>query len=125
MSFFRLEWFLPVLQGMLLGVVAMFLHEGGHILAALALGIKVKSVGLRWKGLYTVREAGPPGKNILVSLAGPFTNLLLILTWFWWPTFGLANLCFGFCNLLPIEGSDGERAMICWQHMRKKESEGQ
>jgi len=120
MSSLRLEWFLPVVQGMLLGIVAMVLHECGHIVAALALGIKVKSVGLRWKGMYTVREAGPPGRSILVSLAGPLTNVILISTWYWWPTFGLANLCFGFCNLLPIEGSDGERALICWQHMRDK-----
>jgi Zn-dependent protease len=112
-----LEWFFPFFQGIFLGLVAMVLHEAGHLLAALAVGIKIRGVGLRWKGLYTVREAGPPAKNLLVSLAGPLTNLLLILSWHWSPTFGLANLCFGVCNLLPIGGSDGERVLRCWREM--------
>lgn len=113
-----LEWFFPVFQGLLLGLLAMALHEAGHLVAALVIGIKIKHVGLRWKGIYTVREAGPPAKSLLVSLAGPFINLLLIATWYWWPTFALANLCFAFFNLLPIEGSDGERVMKSWSEMR-------
>jgi len=112
-----LHWFYPIFQGIALGLLAMVLHEGGHLLAALVLGIKIKSVGLRWKGMYTVRESGPPAKNILVSLAGPFTNVLLMLCWPWLPTFGLANFCFALGNLLPIEGSDGERAFRCWRAM--------
>jgi len=96
----------------------MVLHEVGHLLAALALGIKIRSVGLRWKGLYTVREAGPPAKSLLISLAGPLTNAVLLFGWHWSPTFGLANLCFAVCNLLPIDGSDGERALKSWQRMQ-------
>lgn len=117
-----LHWFYPFFEGVVLGLVAMVLHEVGHLLAALALGVKIKSVGMRWKGLYTVREAGPPGKNMLVSLAGPFTNILLILCSPWCPVFGLANFCFALGNLLPIEGSDGERAFRCWRAMRDKGS---
>jgi Zn-dependent protease len=114
----HLGWFYPVFQGFILGLLAMVLHEGGHLLAALALGIKIKSVVLRWKGLATVREAGPPIKNLLVSLAGPLTNALLLLAWHWSPRFGLANLCFAAVNLLPINGSDGDRAWSCLELMR-------
>jgi Zn-dependent protease len=118
-----LAWFVPFFQGLLLGVLAMALHEAAHLVAALALGIRVKNVGFCWKGLYTVREAGPPAKNILISLAGPLTNLLLIACWPLSKSFGLANLCFFFFNLLPLRGSDGDRVLICWDQMRKERSE--
>ena len=121
MPFLNLHWCFPILQGMGLGLVATMLHEGAHVVAALALGIEIKSVGLGWKGVYTVRNPGPPGKNLLVSLAGPLTNLALILAWHWSPTFGLANLCIGAVNLLPIEGSDGMRVKRCWQQMHRKD----
>jgi hypothetical protein len=117
-TWLHLRWFHPVFQGFLLGLLAMVLHEGGHLAAAVVLGVKIKSIALRWKGLATIREAGPPGKNLLVSLAGPFTNVLLLLAWHWSPRFGLANLCFAAVNLLPINGSDGDRALNCLELMR-------
>jgi Zn-dependent protease len=120
MASLNLHWCFPILQGMGLGLGAMALHELAHIAASLALGVEVKRVGLGWKGIYTVRDPGTPPKNLLVSLAGPLTNLALTLCWYWWPTFGLANLCVGVVNLLPIEGSDGLRIMRCWQQMHQK-----
>jgi Zn-dependent protease len=104
---------------MLTGLLAMAIHECGHLLAASALGVRIKSVGLHWKGLFTVREAGPPMKNLLISIAGPFVNCALILTWHSSPIFGLANVCFAIFNILPIEGSDGVRAVKCWEQMKE------
>ncbi len=114
------DWFFPILWGLFLGVLAMALHEAAHLVMALAVGVKIKKIGFRWKGLYIVREAGSPGKNALVSLAGPLANLVLLLTWYWSPLFGLANLCFTFFNLLPLQGSDGERAWMCWRQMQRE-----
>lgn len=111
-------WFYPVLQGLFLGLVAAVLHETGHLLAAFTVSVKIKSIEFRWKGLAIVREAGTPGRNLIVSLAGPCMNLLLVAFWHLDPKFGLANLCFGFVNLLPIEGSDGLRVMQCWDQLR-------
>lgn len=113
-----LEWFFPIFRGLFLGVLAMTVHEAAHLVTALAVGVKIKKIGFRWKGLYIVREAGTPAKNALVSLAGPMANLVLLLTWHWSPLFGLANLCFTFFNLLPLQGSDGERAWMCWRAMQ-------
>ena len=121
MPFFHLRWYLPLLQGMAIGLVAMVSHEVAHIATALALGIKVKRVGVGWKGIYTVRAPGPPGKSIVVSLAGPVLNLALLPFWHLLPIFGLANLCCGVVNLLPIEGSDGLRALRLWRRMQKKD----
>lgn len=119
MPFQFAKWFFPVFQGLSFGVLAMTLHEVGHLLAALAVGIRIKNVGFCWKGMYTVREPGPPAKNVLVSLAGPMVNVVLMFTWHWSPTFGLANLCFALFNLLPLKGSDGERILICLRDMQK------
>lgn len=115
-----LAWFFPFFQGLFLGVVAMIFHELGHLIAAPLVGIKIKSVGFTWKGLYTIRESGPPKLNLLVSLAGPLTNLALLALWPLSRKFGLANLCFAFFNMLPIEGSDGERVWRCWRAMQKE-----
>jgi hypothetical protein len=113
-------WLFPFFQGLLLGVVAMAFHEAGHLVVAPLVGIKIKTIGLKWKGLYTVREAGPPAKNLIVSLAGPLTNLALLAFWPLSHKFGLANLCFSFFNILPIEGSDGERVWKCWRQMKQE-----
>ena len=115
-----LAWFVPFFEGLGLGVVAMAFHEAGHLVAAPLVGIRIKTVGLKWKGLYTVREAGPPDKNMLVSLAGPCANLALLALWPLSHKFGLANLCFAFFNILPIEGSDGERIWRCWREMKRE-----
>jgi Zn-dependent protease len=108
----------PVIDGLLFGLLAMVLHEIGHLCVAQALGLKVRNVGFSWKGMYTVREAGPPEINFQVSLAGPLTNLALTALWSVSPIFGLANLFVGICNLLPIPGSDGKRALHCLREMR-------
>jgi Zn-dependent protease len=112
-------WISPMLKGLLFGLFAMALHEGGHLCTAWAVGVRVKRVGLCWKGMYTVREPGPPVKNIQISLAGPLTNLALMVFWPVWPVFGLANLICGACNLLPIQGSDGNRVLDILGEMRE------
>lgn len=112
-----LKWgsYVPFFQGIFLGIAAMALHEVSHVVTALALGIKVKRVGLNINGLYTIREAGSPKENSVIALSGPLMNLLLTFSWHWLPTFALANLCFGVCNLLPIKYSDGLRVLRLWQ----------
>ena len=112
------RWFYPFLNGFGLGVIAMLLHECGHIVAALVLGVRVKNVGVKWKkGLYTVREHGSAGQNLIIAMAGPLVNVVLILTEPWMRLFALANLCYALANMLPIDGSDGIRVAACWQEL--------
>ena len=113
------QWLFPFAQGLGLGIIAMLLHECGHLIAALILGVQIKNVGMKWnKGLYTVREQGTPLQNLLVAAAGPFTNILFIAVGPWIPLLGLANLCYALANTLPIEGSDGYRVASCWRQLR-------
>ena len=115
----ELRWCLPIIckVGFRLiytfgfGLIAMVLHEFGHFLSARALGIRVKRIGLCWKGVYVVREAGSPLRSLCVSLAGPLTNATLLLFWHWSKPFALANLCFALVNILPFRGSDGDRVL--------------
>ncbi len=112
----------PVFLGFGLGILAMVLHECGHLAMAAALGVRIKRIGIQWKkGLFTVRERGTVNQNLLISLAGPSVNLLLIAVEPWFPMFSLANLCCVLANMLPIEGSDGFRVADCWRRIREGE----
>ena len=121
MNYLFAHWIFSLAGTMFLGVAAMVLHEFGHLVTSLMVGIKVKSVGMCMKGMYIVREAGSPMKNMLVSLAGPLTNVALILLfWHVSTTFALANLCLAICNLAPVRGSDGDRAWTCFEQMQRE-----
>jgi len=120
MHWLWLRWFQPVVLGFGLGILAMVLHEAGHLAAATALGVRVKRIGIQWnKGLFTVRERGAGRQNLIIALAGPSVNLLLIAVKPWFPMFSLANLCCVAANMLPIEGSDGFRVADCWRQIRE------
>jgi Zn-dependent protease len=107
---------------MVLGVTAMVLHECGHLAAAVSLGVRIKKVGLKWNiGLFTVREQGTIQQNLLIALAGPLVNVLLVGTGPWFPVLSLANFCYALANMLPIEGSDGFRIADCWRRIRQGE----
>jgi Zn-dependent protease len=121
MNFLFAHWFFSLAGTLFLGISAMVLHEFGHLVTSLMVGIRVKGVGLCMKGMYVVREAGTPTKNLLISLAGPLTNVALILLfWHVSPKFSLANLCLAICNLAPVRGSDGDRALRCIEEMQRE-----
>jgi Zn-dependent protease len=97
-------------------VIALALHEAGHVVVARALGVRVKRIGFGWRGPFIVRESGEPKANLCIAIAGPLTNVLsAVLFWTAAPTFAIISLVLGLSNLIPIEGSDGSRA---WTAMR-------
>lgn len=113
------RWLFPFAQGLGFGVIAMLLHEAGHLLAALILGLQIRNVGMKWsKGLYTVREKGTPLQNLLVSAAGPLINMFFFAVVPGIPALRLANFCYALVNMLPIQGADGYRIAMCWQQLR-------
>jgi Zn-dependent protease len=96
------------------------LHELAHVVVAIALGVRVKRVGISWRGPYIVREQGPPLASLLIALAGPGLNLLLAFDfWSFAPQFGVINLLLGAYNLLPfIPGLDGNNALAAIRKLR-------
>ena len=105
----------------LVGLAAVVLHELSHIAVARLQGLKIKRIGITWKGPYIVREPGSPWQNLRVCLAGPVVNLVLaVLCWRAAPAFAVCNMVLGAFNLLPIPGSDGHRAMHVLPHAAAK-----
>lgn len=97
---------------MLLTVV---LHEAGHALACLALGITIKRVVLNRYGLGIVRGNAKSLDNALIAFAGPGINILAALL-FHGTRFAVLNLVFGIANLIPIARSDGRNG---WAALRE------
>jgi stage IV sporulation protein FB len=105
--------------GMITGsllVVSLVVHEIGHIMAATALGVRVREFGICAFGAYTRRaRSGSRWKEILIALSGPLMSLLLVAPSMFLPSHGiryqlvLANLELFAVNLLPLPASDGLR----------------
>jgi Zn-dependent protease len=112
-AFFR-GW-LGLAVGALL-VASLLLHEVGHMLAAIMLGIPVREFGLCLSGAYNRRAcSGRRRDEILISAAGPLVNLCLVLPLLFLPVIGaklaLCNLLLCVVNLLPLPSSDGLRIL--------------
>jgi Zn-dependent protease len=97
-------------------LASLLVHEMGHIVVALMLGVPVREFGLCWLGAYNRRaDSRERRTEILISLAGPLTNILLAFPMHYVPVIGnqlaLCNLLLGIFNLLPIPSSDGLRIL--------------
>lgn len=114
-----------LLTGHLLELLALFaivfIHELGHVAAARFLGVKVLSVQmLPFGGVAVMEDTGhlTAGREILISLAGPLQNMVLIGLSLSFHAVGLwdgpflsyfinSNLLIALFNLLPILPLDG------------------
>jgi Zn-dependent protease len=99
-----------ILLAIVLIVLTVLLHEAGHVLAALALRLKVRRCGVNAHGVYIVREPGEPAQNTVVILAGPAMNLLFAAL-FGGTMFGILNLVMAVMNLIPLANTDGRHLM--------------
>jgi Zn-dependent protease len=112
-----------VLRGVWLGFAAgvllvgcLLFHEVGHMVAAMALGVPVREFGLCAYGAYTRRARSSRRRNeVLISLAGPVMNLLLVFPFLSVPRIGIqlafCNLTLFVLNLVPLPSSDGLRIL--------------
>jgi Zn-dependent protease len=103
------------LEGALV-ILCLLLHEVGHMITAVALGVPVREFGLCERGAYNRRaHSGRRRTEILISLSGPLMNLCLALPCHYLPVIGnqlaLYNLLLCLVNLLPIPSSDGQRIL--------------
>ena len=97
-------------------VASLVLHESAHLATAYLAGVRVKHIGLSWKGPYILREPGTPLQNTFISLAGPGINLVLcVLCWHLSWTFAWVNGFLAVINLLPVPLSDGLRVYRIWR----------
>ncbi|MBQ7375324.1 MAG: hypothetical protein IJW52_00370 [Clostridia bacterium] len=106
----------------LAAIVAAALHECGHIIAAKLCGIPLvdMKLGIFGATLTTDRALCSYGKEILLALAGPATNLLCLALCSLLPIqceaielFCVASCGLAILNLLPIRELDGGRIVYC------------
>ena len=103
-------------------LLAILVHEGGHLLAARWLKLPRQGFSLDFTGA-RIEIAGRVisyGEEWLLAAAGPFCGLLFsaLGAAFWRYTqyaawFSCASLLLSLFNLLPIRGFDGGRMLAC------------
>jgi len=130
-AFVLLGWFLAVLSS----VLALFLHEFGHAIAAKRFGYEIKQLYLLpfGAGLSLTGSALAPKHEIVIAVMGPVFSLAgaIVCTCVWWvfpASFSVSYLFVYSClalfiiNILPAFPLDGGRivwALLCYHNGEK------
>lgn len=94
-----------------------FVHEIGHLLSGVILGLKVKSINIMPFGISINFEDYSNKyliKKIIIALAGPLVNLIIIILGLynsWSEEIIYSNILIGMFNLIPIYPLDGGRIL--------------
>lgn len=110
-------------------LLAVFIHEAGHLLCLYALGYKSPRLSFSLMGAKILLPSPyiPYRKEIFIYLAGPFFNLLsclggVFLLRYRFCTdfifFFFSNFLLAFFNLLPLTGLDGEGALFAFLSLK-------
>lgn len=122
---FGAAYFAHILHTSLMAYSVVAIHELFHLFAALLLGVRVKSVIVMPFGITLRLQDGyirQPYKEVLVCLAGPFANVLMLMAvqllrelfpWAEQSLFFFAGLNWAMLllNLLPVLPLDGGRVL--------------
>jgi Zn-dependent protease/CBS domain-containing protein len=112
--------------------VSVFLHEVSHAMAAIGFGLPVKGISLHFLGGHTEieRDSPTPGRDLLVSAAGPAVSLLIggvaylaampvtaAIPEYLLLALAAANIVVGAFNLLPALPLDGGHMLraVVWR----------
>lgn len=119
-------FFMDELANYIIILICAFLHELGHIITAIILKLKIKSIQILPIGISAridIPNCRYLRQEIILYLSGPLTNLLLILpiilllklNWIINSELGyhliLVNLSLACLNLLPVIPLDGGRIL--------------
>lgn len=104
-------------------MLAVFVHESGHLLVMKLLKCEPQSVKLSAAGaLICGSKYCTADENIVISLSGPFANLVFCGLFFGVYSltdsvlilyFAVVQFAVGVMNLLPIKGLDGGTVLCC------------
>lgn len=123
--FFALFYFTNQLSIYLWTLLFCFIHEMGHLIMGLTLGLKPEILEMTPFGFFLKFKQNIVKKeilktNILVAMAGPITNLIVIfviccfnITFIGRDLAVYANLIIFAFNLIPIYPLDGGRILKC------------
>lgn len=94
-----------------------FIHEIGHFVAGILLGLKVKSINIMPFGISINFEDYSNKyiiKKMIIALAGPLVNLIFVVLGIynnWTEEIIYANILIGLFNLIPLYPLDGGRIL--------------
>lgn len=104
-------------------MLAVFIHESGHLLCMRALNCQPQSVKLSAAGaLICGSKYCTASENVLIAISGPIANVLFCLLFyiafvlhgsFLLLCFSVVQFAVGVMNLLPIKGLDGGTVVFC------------
>ena len=101
---------------LILCLIALILHELGHIIAIYALGEKISILKILPFGFSCkLKNQSQVDKNkmLKVLIAGPAVNFITAgLVFYWTLDFATINFFIGVFNLLPIYEFDGMRILL-------------
>lgn len=94
--------------------IFIFVHELGHVISGITVGLKLKKININFLGFSIEFENYGKQRNlnrILIDAAGPFVNLIIFIISIFLKNTEIAyiNLVIIFVNILPIYPLDGGR----------------
>lgn len=94
-------------------ILAVIIHESGHVLFILLSSQKIVAISILPCGLDIKREGSSSYlTDAAVYIAGPLFNLVFaVFSYLFFPPLAAANLVFGIFNLLPVVPLDGGCAL--------------
>ncbi len=100
-------------------MIFAFIHELGHLLTGIILGLKVKSINIMPFGISINFEDYSNKyivKKMIIAAAGPIVNLIIVILGIynnWEEDIIYANMLIGMFNLIPLYPLDGGRILKC------------
>lgn len=102
------------MTGYLLCFISVIIHELGHLAAMRVFGLCIEGISVSAFDIRIIgrRSLVPVVADVVISLSGPVTNLLVFVIFlFINPDFAYINLFIGLFNILPASSLDGGQAL--------------
>lgn len=109
--FLALSVILLPMDWVLSWLVALTVHEVAHILAVKFCGGRIQLIRFSLAGARIVVDDLTTVQQIICALAGPFGGMLLLTLVKRFPLMAICACIQSACNLVPLSGSDGGRAL--------------
>ena len=105
--------FVLPLSWQMAAILAAFVHEMCHYLAARIWKVRIRGIRIGIGGMLMYTEPMPAEKEFVVAMAGPAGSLLLGLWMRQFPELALCGMIQGAYNLIPVFPLDGGRMLRC------------
>ena len=109
------------LKWLIAWLLAVIIHELGHIVACLLCKGTIQSVLITANGARIEADGLTYGKQLIATVAGPAAGLSMLFVCRWLPLTAAFSLIHSVYNLLPLMGSDGSNMLRCSLYLFHRE----